>query len=106
MGPVPDCTMWKVGQVSKNPLDSHQVSYPGVCLNLDMIMTDLAISRLPSVTAHISCLMRVWYCLVCSSLHSSEMSSSGWSDSSSGDLAFWDLEPKMCSYALRIFSTY
>ena len=60
----------------------------GACLNLDMVMTGTVILSLPSVTTHINCPMRVWYYLICSLLHSSEMYSSGGSDSSSGGLAF------------------
>ena len=65
-------------------------------MNLDMVMvmTDAAMLILPHITAHINDPMRVWYCLICSSLHSSEESNSGWSNSSSGGLAFLGLGPK------------
>ena len=78
----------------------------GACLNLDMVMTDAAMSSLPSVTALIICPMTVWYCLICSSLHSSEVSNIRWSDSSSVGLAFLHLEPNVCLHVSRIFSIY
>ena len=51
-------------------------------------MTDAAMLSLQSVTAHINYPMRVWYCLICLVLHSTEVWNFGWSDSSSGGLAF------------------
>ena len=71
----------------------------GACLSLDMVMKDTAMPHLPSATAHINCAMRVCYCLIHTSLHSSEVSNSGWSNSSSGGLAILCLEPKVHSYS-------
>ena len=73
MDPVPDHTMGKVGQISQNSFDLLKVSYPGSLPEPGHGHADAATSSLSSVTAHINCPMRVWYCLISSSLHSSEV---------------------------------
>ena len=103
MDPVADCIMGKIGHISQNHFDSLDVSYPGILPEPGHGMTDAVMSSLPSVIAHISYPMRVWYCLIFSSLHSSEVSNSGSSDSLSGGLAFLGLEPKGHLYVSRIF---
>ena len=72
--PVSDCKTRRLARYP-NPLGTHlRCRTLSTFQNLDMVMTDVALSSLPSAAAHINCPMRVWYCLIYSSLHSSDMS--------------------------------
>ena len=49
----------------------------GCCLNLDMVMTWIAMSNLTNPVSQINCPMTVWYCLIRSSSQNSDKSISG-----------------------------